>query len=81
MINPFRWEEHLGTEGRMTDYDVAEAMLTMGGSFMRYLALAFRAADAVNQRRIKDTFAEEWRQYHKLAVLRASRKQADMKAS
>jgi len=54
----------------MTDHEIIDAMLTLGGNFVRHLALAFQAADTINQQRIKDAFADEWRQYHELAMLR-----------
>lgn len=47
----------------INDYDVTQAMLTYGGSFVEALAKAFRAADARNQARIKEAFADYWQQY------------------
>lgn len=60
----------------MTDREVIDAMLMLGGNFIRHLALAFRAADAVNQQRLKAAFAKEWRHYHELAELRVMREPA-----
>jgi hypothetical protein len=54
----------------MTDHDVVDAMLAFGGNFIHHLALAFQTADAINQQRIKTAFADEWRQYDELALLR-----------
>ena len=55
----------------VTDQEIVVAMLTMGGNFIHHLAQAFCAADATNQQRIKDAFADEWGHYHELALLRA----------
>ena len=58
----------------LTDYDVTEAMLCCGGSFVRKLAEAFRCADETNQARLRDAFPHEWMVYTELAaLLRAKR--------
>ena len=54
----------------MTDDQVIEAMLTMGGNFMQRLALAYRAADLENRLRIRTAFADKWAEYAELARLR-----------
>ena len=58
------------------DHEIVDVMLTLGGNFIRHLALMFIAADLVNQQRIKAAFAEEWGQYAELAGLRSTREQA-----
>jgi hypothetical protein len=45
------------------DLDVIEMMEKYGGSFVVALAGAARRADATNLAKIKDTFAEYWKQY------------------
>lgn len=57
----------------ITDYDVTQAMLTYGGSFVEKLALLFRAADPVNQARIKNAFPDYWLQYMELRQLEMAR--------
>jgi hypothetical protein len=57
----------------MTDDQVVTAMEVFGGSFIRALALAYRAADRVNQARLKAAFPDEWVRYHELAVLKGGR--------
>lgn len=55
-----------------SDYEITEAMLIYGGSFMRALGQACRAADPENLARIKAAFAEEWEEYSSIAVNRAA---------
>lgn len=62
----------------ITDYDVTQAMLTYGGSFIEKLARAFRAADARNQARIKDAFADYWQEY--TLVVFSADKDAEMRS-
>lgn len=45
------------------DLDVIEMMEKYGGSFVVALAGAARRADANNLAKIKETFAEYWKQY------------------
>ena len=52
---------------------VIDAMLTYGGNFIHHLALAFRAADVVNQERLKYAFRVEWDEYAELAMRDASK--------
>lgn len=54
----------------VTDHEVIDAMLALGGNFIQHLARAFMAADPVNQQRLKDAFADEWRRYTDLAARR-----------
>ncbi len=50
------------------DYDITEAMLLYGGSFVEALAMAFRKADVSNEIRIKAAFPEYWREYREKAA-------------
>lgn len=50
-----------------TDYDITEAMLKYGGSFVVALAQAARRADKINLAKIKTTWPECWAQYNDLA--------------
>lgn len=56
-----------------TDYQIVTAMLTYGGSFVKALAAAFRAADATNQARLKAAFPEIVEQYRELAQMQHAR--------
>jgi hypothetical protein len=58
----------------ITDYDVAEAMLTYGGSFAQALALCWQKADVRNQRRLQEAFPEVWAEYQTLAELQWRRR-------
>jgi hypothetical protein len=51
----------------MTEYDVTEAMLRYGGSFVQQLARLIRMADADNKRRLVEAFPEYLEQYRELA--------------
>lgn len=57
-------------EQEQEDFDITEAMLRMGGSFVQALAVAFRAADRANHARLKHAFPEYWTKYRDLARLR-----------
>ena len=57
----------------MTDHDVAETMMRMGGSFMQQLGTLYMVADPENQRRLMAAFADEWTKYHALTRLRLER--------
>lgn len=50
------------------DWKVIEAMRKFGGSFITALGDCFLRADAVNYAKLRKTFAEEWKEYRKLAV-------------
>lgn len=52
-----------------TDYEIATAMQTYGGSFIKALAAAFMVADPVNQAKLKGAFHEYWREYRDLVAL------------
>ena len=60
----------------VTDHDIVTAMRTFGGSFIRALAAAYQAADAPNQQRIKDAFADEWENYAAIVRLHRERRRA-----
>ena len=49
------------------DYRTVQAMEQFGGSFVKALATACFHADAVNLKKIKDTWPEYWEQYEKTA--------------
>jgi hypothetical protein len=55
--------------GEILDSDVVNAMIRYGGSFVKRLGDAFLAADAVNFRKLRDTFPEYWEQYYEAAKL------------
>lgn len=46
---------------------IVTAMSELGGSFVKALALCFYKADAINFKKLQDTFPEYWEQYKKLA--------------
>ncbi len=58
------------SQQQLSDYDITIAMLTFGGSFAENLAHTWRAADPINQARLKDAFPDYWAQYEKLALLK-----------
>jgi hypothetical protein len=51
----------------MTDYDISNAMIAYGGSFVQQLGKLFRLADDDNQARIKAAWPEYWKNYEELA--------------
>jgi hypothetical protein len=52
----------------LTDYDVIEAMVRYGGSFVRSLGQLYRQADADNQRRLREAFQEYFTEYRDIAL-------------
>jgi hypothetical protein len=48
---------------------VLEAMERCGGSFVRALAAAYRAADPLNQERLRAAFPDYWTKYAEIARL------------
>jgi len=55
----------------ITDYQIADAMKAIGGSFVRALGLAWFAADLINREKLKAAFPEYWEEYRELVALRA----------
>ena len=53
-------------------YDVANAMICYGGSFVCYLGQALQHADLDNQEKIKSTWPEYWKQYYEIAQKKKS---------
>ena len=58
------------------DLSTIEAIRTYGGSFMKHLGMAYAVADAVNQRKIRETWAREWAQYEIQGRMLREREQA-----
>jgi hypothetical protein len=52
----------------LSDYDIAEAMWTFGGSFAQGLGRLWRLADEGNRLRIKVAFPDFWAKYKGLAL-------------
>jgi len=50
-----------------SEWDILEAMTTFGGSFVKQLAVLYRAADAHNRRLLESTFRTYFAQYDELA--------------
>lgn len=57
----------------MSDYEIIDAMVTLGGSFVKALGRCFQTADAINFQKLKDAFPEYWKQYDELAAARPPR--------
>lgn len=45
------------------DFEVVDKMSIYGGSFVKALAECFYNADPINFAKLKNTFAEYWKQY------------------
>lgn len=52
----------------MDNYEISEAMIFHGGSFVKQLGLLFRLADEDNKRRLLLAFPEYWKQYRDVAI-------------
>jgi hypothetical protein len=57
----------------VTDFEMAEAMRTMGGSFVSALAEAWFRADPINRAKILATWPEYCAEYRELAQLKRAR--------
>lgn len=66
----------------MTDHEITEAMMALGGSFVSQLGRLFRLADDDNRRRLKAAFPEYWAEYAEFAraLPEAAERQARRKA-
>lgn len=54
----------------MSDYEITEAMIVYGGSFVSQLGTLFRYADVYNAAKLKAAFPEYWTKYQELAELK-----------
>lgn len=50
------------------DFDTVDAMIRYGGGFVSALGVAWRKADADNQRRLRTAFPEYWEKYRAVAA-------------
>ena len=55
----------------ITDYQIADAMKAIGGSFVRLVGQAWFAADLINREKLKAAFPEYWEEYRELVQLKA----------
>lgn len=54
--------------GYAEHFAIGQAMIVYGGSFMSNLGKALQHADSENQRKIKETWPEDWRRYREMAI-------------
>lgn len=64
-----------------TDSQIVAAMVEYGGSFVKALAEAWRRADPVNRKLIKDTWPEYWERYKQMVTKPELAPDADHEAS
>lgn len=57
----------------ITDYEISDAMMAFGGSFVSALGALYRSADRNNQVRIKTAWPEYWEQYREVVQLQRAR--------
>jgi hypothetical protein len=48
-------------------FDVLDAMDRFGGSFVKQLAVLYRLADSINQKKLEDTFSNYFEEYTKMS--------------
>ena len=53
----------------MTEWEITEAMIVYGGSFVSMLGKLYRLADTDNRARLRQAFPEYWAEYIELAQL------------
>jgi hypothetical protein len=58
---------------RTSEYEITEAMVRFGGSFVVQLARLIRLADETNKRRLFEAFPDYIREYDDIAVLHAEK--------
>jgi hypothetical protein len=51
----------------VSDYEIADAMIRLGGAFMKRLGAAAMHADPVNLAKLRAAFPLEWNEYRDLA--------------
>ena len=56
-----------------SDFEITDAMLCFGGSFVAALGALWRLADDDNRGRLKAAFEDYFREYAELAQLKAER--------
>jgi len=61
------------SESLISDFDVAQAMVSYGGNFMQAIGVAWKRADQINANRLQAAFAEEWAAYRDLVALKRKR--------
>ena len=54
------------------DWEITEAMIRYGGSFVHGLGRLFRMADATNKAKLQTAFPEYWIKYRDIAAVRKS---------
>lgn len=54
--------------GYAEHFAIGQAMAVYGGSFMSNLGKALQCADGNNQKKIKETWPEDWQKYRNVAV-------------
>lgn len=47
----------------LTDFEITDAMIAFGGSFVSGLGRLWRQADALNKTKLQDAFPEYWQSY------------------
>ena len=54
--------------GHAEHYAIGQAMVAYGGTFMSNLGKALQNSDGENQRKIKETWSDDWNYYRELAI-------------
>ncbi len=54
------------------DWEITEAMIRYGGSFVHSLGRLWRMADSVNKAKLQTAFPEYWIKYRDIAAVRKS---------
>lgn len=65
-----REQERINT---VTDYEMAQAMISFGGSFVTYLGQAWHAADEANRAKLLAAFPQYVLEYREIARLHRER--------
>lgn len=66
----------MGSQMTPTDNEIAQAMITWGGSFVQRLGQLYGWADEDNRRRLKAAFPEYWQKYAEYAEAHATKDKA-----
>lgn len=61
---------------RCREWEILEAMTSLGGSFVKQLATLYRLADNDNQKRLVAAFHDYFIQYDEMAALLAEREKS-----
>lgn len=56
------------------NWEITEAMMRFGGSFVKDLGMLWRRGDLSNRRKLEDAFSEYWESYKRIVEIKRAEK-------